>query len=521
MMTSSDRSFAITTDDATIRRIQINVKTDECIDRIRKFLFGQLPIGIIDDLTDLLASMMTRKIKTKTFHDALDDRDEDCPHCHALQVLTRMTRIFLDERVRSLNLDLFDELMKKEILKAGVHSFETKRVLKLSIDRLPVCIGQFNLGIEKMTSLKYLTLDFGISNETLDALGRFCPLLEHLEITFSFRINDFGLARLADGCKNLRTLLLTNALCITPEGFADALVALPKLEQLGKEVPLFSIIRTVRRKYPNKVLSLKQFENYGSVFGKDGSHLETVVQVCPNLSKLSLFVDCPDLSALSGLRNISSLHLMGVRRGPHHNNLIDLLSLVGKQITTLEIRKTSVLTISDLENIGQMCPRLETLILQQCETVSDVPKVRANDLGKFRSLNVLYFSPDSPDTSTAVNTALFLVMNARNVEEVYIEGCSQLGDEDLKRILDLGGFTLLRILQLTSIGYQSYAGLSLASMDALMDSCDRLEELGNMNKWNVDYKLFKSLKKQFKWNNLKLKLSNESLKEIFDAKFHS
>jgi len=512
MMQSSSKIFkAITSDDPDSRRIQIESETDDCIRRIRNFLFGQLPIGIIDELSELLASQMAEKI-----YYGLDGRDEDCPRSHTRQVLTRMTRIFLDERVRSLNLDLFDELMKKEILKTGVHQFESKRELKLSMNLLPVSIGQFNLGLQKMTSLTYLTLDFGINDETLAALGRFSPLLERLESTFSFEVTDFGLARLSDGCKNLRNLLLTNARC-TPEGYADALVALPKLERLGKDVRMFSIISALKQKYPNEVLSLKHFKNFGSDFG----NLDTVVQVCPNLSKLTVYVDRTDLSVLSGLKNLSSLHLKGVTRGPHHKNLMELLHRIGGQITTLEIKETSGLTRSDLEDIGRMCPRLETLILQQCEIVGNGAKVRTNDMDNFSSLKVLEFSPESPDTPTAVKTAMFLALNARNVEEVYIEGCSQLCDEDLETIIDLGGFAFLRILKLTAIGHQSYAGLTLASLNALMDSCDRLEELGDMNKWNVDFKLFNCFEKQIKENNLKLKLSFESLEEIFDAKFHS
>jgi hypothetical protein len=513
MMTSSTRSFAISDIDATERQTQIESETDKCIRRIQDFLFGQLPVGIIDDLSDRLASMLTRKIKNKAIHDALDDRDVDCPHCHALQVLARMSRIFLDPRVRSLNLDLFDELMKKEIVKSGVQHLEGKRVLRLMVDRIPVCFAQFNMGFQNLTSLQYLTLDFGINNDTLAALGKHCPNLEHLEINYCMRLEDVGLASLSAGCKNLKNLLLTNALCISTEGFADAIVALPKLERLGRNVPLYSIICVVRQKYPNKTVSLKDLGSYGSIF-KAGSDLDAIVQVCPNLSKI--YVDSTDLSPLSGSKNLTSLHLMGVRDGPHHKNLIELLSLIGSQITTLEIKITLDLTRSDLEEIGRMCPRLKSLKLKDCGTAGDFSKVRVTDI--FKSLNVLYFSPKLPETSMSVHTAVFFLTNALNVEEVYIEGCPELSDEHLKKVLELGGLACLRILQLASIGYQSYAGLTLASMEALMESCQRLEELGNMNKWNVEYKLFKGYKKYFKEKNFKLRLSNESMREILIAR---
>ena len=114
-------------------------------------------------------------------HNSMGESDWECPDCHNIVVATRFSHIFLDPNVKSLDLELFDDSTRRELMKS-ISLFKGKTVLNLSVMKLPICIMEFNLSLKNLNTLRSLTIDFAIQNETLTALGRYCPLLEHLEI---------------------------------------------------------------------------------------------------------------------------------------------------------------------------------------------------------------------------------------------------------------------------------------------------------------------------------------------------
>ena len=505
------------------RHKQILLLTDRHIKQMRDFLLGQLPCDVINDLVEFLSVWLTDYIDEKTIHKMIGRSDIECPNCHNIVVATRFSRLFLDSRVKKLDLDFLGDILKRELVK-GIDKCLGKKVLNLSHLQLPISIEHLNKSLKSnMKSLRFLKIDFLIQNSTLAAIGSSCPLLEHIELDQCFSVNNKGLSKVVKGCKNLKTLLFGSPPAISSQGFADALLSLPKLERIGRScISLISILRLVSEKYPKKVLKLKFFENAcKEVIGQDDSFMELVSRMCPELRHVSLQVYCPDLSSLSKLRNLQSLRLKGIIKGAHHQQLTSLLSKIGHQLTTIELRKTSDLSIADVKTIGLLCPNLDTLILHECSINENSVVPFQTVKNNFLNLRVIYFSPTKSASNCPVEMLTFILKSAVTIEEVYVEECYQLTDEHLISVLESGGLQLLRKFQVSCFGhYPTYNNLSLVSVHALTQLCTNLVDIGNLYKWNVNPKVISDLVRIIKDKNLKIKFSTESLKKFHDHYFY-
>jgi hypothetical protein len=464
--------------------------------------------------------MISNFIGKKMVHNSVGESDWECPDCHNIVVATQFSHLFLDPRVKKLNLEMFDDSTRRELMKS-ISLFKGKTVLVLSVMKLPICIMELNMSLKNLNTLRFLTMDFAVQNETLTALGRHCPLLEHLEIDRCYRLKDSGLKDLIAGCKNLRNLIFISPSCISTEGFVDALLSLPKLEYLGRAQSILVVLAQVYQRDPYRKLKLKHFENtYSEILGNNGLALELLTNVCPDLVKLNVHVSCPNLISLSNLKKLAQLHLKGLTKAPHHRNLIEVLKHIGKQLVTLEIRKTTELTNEDLETIGYLCPNVTNLILQQCSTLNEWTNKPSTFTNAFKSLKVFYFSPYNTSDVNDVEAIVFTLKNALNVEQVYIEGCRFISDAHFKELLEFGALGQLQKLQVTMNGYTNgLEELTFATVLALTTNCPDLVVVGELYKWNLLYKYVKDMRRVVKEKNIKLDFSKDCLKQFHDKVF--
>jgi len=314
---------------------------------------------------------------------------------------------------------------------------------------------------------------------------------------------------------------------ITIEGFAKALLSLPHLERLGRAQSLFAIIREVHRIDPKKILKLKYFENsYDEVIGSNNGDklgLNIVAKVCPDLAKITIHVDRPDLSAFETLRRLHTLQLKGVIRGPHHKRLGDLLGRTGHNLKILEIRNGSEMTLNDIQKISFFCPNLQSLVLHQCTFEEDeFLQYPIKNENKFSNLKVFYFSPYFSPNPSPINPIIFVLTNAINLQQVFIERCSQISDKHLKNVLEIGGFKHLRNFQLASDVSHNlpyYNDMTVESVHNLTEFCPALEDLGDLSKWNVKVNVIEDLEGFVRENNLNLQLSSNSMRSYRDKTF--
>ena len=524
---SAAKSYEKVTGDLNSKtRVQKILKyTDRDIRKVGQFMFGFLANDVINDLIKLFLRVVSKVIEKEQTHKLFELSDLECFSCHNIIVSTRFLKLCLDSRVTTLDLNLVNGSLQKKYLLREMSKCGGKRVANLSDTALPISIKEFNKNImNNFSALRYLKIDFFVDNSTLGAIGRTCHQLEHLELDQCFVLNNSGLHKLIKGCKNIRTLLFGSSTLITDQGYATALLTLPRLERIGRiGIRLISVIKLVHSMAPERQLNLKFLEsNEKELITNNESCLEIITRVCPGLRHITLSVFCPKLSPLAKLNKLNSIHLNGFGAGNHHKSLSEILNTQGHQISTIELSTSAGISVSDIYRIGQSCPYLECLILRNCSFIQDTqedtsPVEKLNRM--FPHLKILYFTPAQQDSALDILTTI--LMAAPNIEELYIEECPDISDDVFLDLIDSNSIQLLRVLQINSLRQAKiYTKLTTITVHATIDVCHDLVELGDISKWNIDAKTMAGLKSVISENNFDLKLSNDSLLKFHDKFFY-
>ena len=499
--------------------------TDRDIRKVGQFMFGFLANDVINDLIKLFLRVVSKVIEKEQTHKLFELSDLECFSCHNIIVSTRFLKLCLDSRVTTLDLNLVNGSLQKKYLLREMSKCGGKRVANLSDTALPISIKEFNKNImNNFSALRYLKIDFFVDNSTLGAIGRTCHQLEHLELDQCFVLNNSGLHKLIKGCKNIRTLLFGSSTLITDQGYATALLTLPRLERIGRiGIRLISVIKLVHSMAPERQLNLKFLEsNEKELITNNESCLEIITRVCPGLRHITLSVFCPKLSPLAKLNKLNSIHLNGFGAGNHHKSLSEILNTQGHQISTIELSTSAGISVSDIYRIGQSCPYLECLILRNCSFIQDTqedtsPVEKLNRM--FPHLKILYFTPAQQDRALDILTTI--LMAAPNIEELYIEECPDISDDVFLDLIDSNSIQLLRVLQINSLRQAKiYTKLTTITVHATIDVCHDLVELGDISKWNIDAKTMAGLKSVISENNFDLKISNDSQLKFHDKFFY-
>ena len=507
-----------------LRAREIVKATDRDIQKIGNFIFEHLPGDVIDDLVKMFCLTLSKFIKEQISHRTLAATDLDCFTCHHIIVSHRFVKICFHSQVPTLDLRWFDQAIQTMLFRT-MSGCKNKKTINFSECYLPIPRTNFkNIIRNNFSTVRSLRIDFSVDNSILSAVGQTCHLLEHLELDQCLSLNNFGLVKLVHGCKNLKRLLLGSNTQITEDCVVHALLELPKLERFGRgAVPLISALKTIRAKYPQKILKLKSLETFhNEVITHNETALEVVTKTCPGLRNVKLAVFQPNLEPLSRLKHLTAIRLHGAGMGNHHKSLGNVLGTLGHQISLLELDTSSGISLSDLASIGHACKFLDTLILRNLQHLQQQSFPVSENRCIFPHLRILYFDPSRSECFAGSQILEFILTSAAVLEELYVENCLDISDELFTNVLSCDGLQLLRKLQVTSVasGPRIFDKLSLTTVLALMDRCKNLSEMGDLSKWAIEKKHAGDLEKLINQKNLDLKFSIESLFKFHEKYFY-
>ncbi|XP_046748801.1 uncharacterized protein LOC124412720 [Diprion similis] len=248
------------------------------------------------------------------------------------------------------------------------HRFQGLQVLQIhtlsSIHVMPGVLGYFCL--ENLTELH---LPKQCTNLDLKIIGSRCPLLQVLDINDSPDVDDEGL-RALQPCSDLRVIDFC-FLKVSNDGVNELLSAHKKLEEfnvritvrprvyLGLDFDVLSRPKTLVcpsiKRYC--ILRLKPVTN---------AHLLAIVALFPNLIHLRIYDQLVgDLRILQKLERLKELDLSDCTSRPRANNLRQLLTVKGENISSLGMKNLYrvgfYLTQSDLDFIYKFCKNIESL----------------------------------------------------------------------------------------------------------------------------------------------------------------
>ncbi|KAL0427105.1 UNVERIFIED_CONTAM: EIN3-binding F-box protein 1 [Sesamum latifolium] len=227
-------------------------------------------------------------------------------------------------------------------------------------------------GLQTLSSLT-ITSCRGVTDLSLEAVGRGCPNLKHMCLRKCCFVSDNGLVAFAKAAGSLESLQLEEVNRITQLGILTALsscisklksVSLVKcmgIKDLSTEFPMLSPCESLR------CLSIRSCPGFGS------TSLAVVGKLCPQLHHL-------DLSGLCGITDAGLLPLLESSLARLHGETLELLNLDGCQ----------KITDASLAALADSCPLLNDLDVSKC-SITDSGVVALSH-GSQHNLQILSFS---------------------------------------------------------------------------------------------------------------------------------
>lgn len=248
-------------------------------------------------------------------------------------------------------------------------------------------------GLQSLSSLT-ITSCRGITDLSLEAVGKGCPNLKHMCVRKCCFVSDNGLIAFAKATSSLESLQLEECNRITQIGILTALssissklksVSLIKcmgIKDLSTEFPVLSPCESLR------CLSIRSCPGFGS------TSLAMVGKLCPQLHHL-------DLSGLCGITDTGLLPLLECCEGLAKVNLSECSNLTDEVVLALARLHGSTLELLNLDGcpkisdatldaLADSCPLLNDLDVSRC-SITDAG-VAALSRGVQSNLQVLSLS---------------------------------------------------------------------------------------------------------------------------------
>lgn len=368
------------------------------------------------------------------------------------------------------------------------------------------------------------------NDEILDEIGKSCPKLKTLDISYNHTVTDMGLEYLLPsesrkGCASLVKLNLFEC-SVTTEGVAHLLKGLSRLKFLGYRETGQSLLNLTKHNTSSVVnnLQLAHVNNLGVISRtcKDVGKLrctENLVNalslLCPKLNGLKVRIADSDISLLKNLNSISILELvynLGTPASPS-NGTVQYLNFCGARFVSLSFI-CNTFTTKYLKVVCEQCNNLKRLWIR-CNNFHCDQDVTNSDKKKcsLYSLEVFFFRVGWPgfDESRIPQSVINYILHKSSLlrEVVFAMNNSLFCDTFIQTLFSSIQTTKLREIMIL-VPHKNIAAssinLTMSSVEALICICPKLEKLGNLLVWDVSLEEIQELRRQLKLTNSALVL---------------
>jgi len=376
------------------------------------------------------------------------------------------------------------------------------------------------------------------SNEHMELLGRYCPELLFLDVSFNKNITGEGLRSIAPnhekdypGCSKLQKLFIFDCAIFEKE-VAKVIYCFPDLIYLGyKETG--KVLKTVHKGIESGLekfqeLKLTHVDNLGSKTRRlIASALRckkpvalAISVLCPGVHNLKLRVcddDVANLCSLSKLETVEFIYHVGSIGSPGPQTQT-FLRLRGVQLTSVALI-CNTMSMAMLVTIAENCPNLRQLWSRSNHLMApyEDETLKKNHL-YLTNLKVLYLRVGEGElsvTSIPEYVLPYLLRNAKELTELLIAIRSNLiNDYYVQRLItDCELFALEKVMIVVP-GLNSLPGilkLKVNTVHALMHLCPNLTKIGNLLSWDVVKEDVLELEQMILEMNYNLELVNKKM----------
>jgi len=437
--------------------------------RLNEMLYASVPWYLFDKLLSaVLQSVNHLIVETRACSDPSLPMSQFVTE---MNVVVSLTEIAIHPQLHSINFLSWPKVMR-HVLYRNLSRMSGLEVLDLTsgTDNMRSSDIERSIltGVVQMKNLQCLCLCFDCTDNILAAVSENCPQLQSLDVMSSRSVTDRSVPALRM-CTKLRQLELYLTL-ITVEGYAQLLMDLPALEDLGRCPEFGNILNRVRRLGSQGPFNLKTFQSRDVTT----AHLQLLVEMCPNISHVSIFHEehVSDLSVLAQIENLSVLKLQSCDF--FSDNLKGLLDMKGTCITWLHLENVEEIDMDALVYVSQLCPMLKKLVLLECEFLEQTSiSTKMLEVPPFARLEHLICSADC-----ALTHLELLLFHCINVKFVELGSSTGIDDKTMAKILAVNPMKKLETLRIL---YGS--DLSMKTVDILMAQCDNLRVLSELEGW--------------------------------------
>lgn len=219
-------------------------------------------------------------------------------------------------------------------------------------------------GLQNMSNLRNLTLNFDCTDTILLTLMDCCPKLHTLDLTSSAQVNNDSV-NIITQMKTLRCVNLYRT-SVSTEGYVKLLLGLPELEDVGRYDDIGRCLEYIVDSYPKFIpFALRKFSSRFVTT----RFLQILAEHCPKMQHVSIFFNvliC-ELTALIGINQLSDLYLLSCDF--FSDQVRDVLAVKGCNLTHLHLEHVDQIDMNALMYISQYCPDLKALTIYNCELI--------------------------------------------------------------------------------------------------------------------------------------------------------
>ncbi|XP_037050129.1 uncharacterized protein LOC119084311 isoform X1 [Bradysia coprophila] len=351
-------------------------------------------------------------------------------------------------------------------------------------------------GIVSMKYLQYFCLNYDCTNNILLALLDSCPKLTSIDITSSKSINNDSVNILLR-FKQLKCVQLYRT-SISIEGYVKLLLNLPRLEDVGRYDEIGRCLEYIVDNYPDKqIFALKKFSSRFVTT----RFLQILAENCPDIYYVSLFhnVLMCDLMMLVGINNLSDLRLLSCDF--FADQVRNVIAVKGCNLTHLHLEHVDEIDMNALMYISQFCPDLKALTFYNCEMLP--------------STSMFIKKPAIPPFMNMERLTLIAQCDARHLE-FLLSSCFKIKYIKIGTMVPTDDLSFERILtrnpmvHLDELSISCSAGLSIATVYKLVESCQNLSVLNELEGWElIDEMELETFRLFIETNNFDLNIASK------------
>lgn len=414
-----------------------------------------------------------------------------------VNVIVNLIEVLLHHNLRSMEFPQWPKIMR-HVLYNNLHNMSGLEMLDLGCGSAGWRTSQIEKliinGVANMPNLISLTLCSDCTDNIIFVVGMTCKKLRTLDVIASRSVTDKSISSILN-CRYLRQVKLFRT-SVSINGFAQLLVGLPWLENIGRCDDIGDILESITLKQGDSAKNLRLI-----VLESRNVTIEDLFlfsDMCPFITSISIMCDERiDLSILAALQHLQELKLLSCDF--YADKVHRLLELTDSRIKSLHLEHVEEIDRSALVFINQYCSGITSLTFYNCDFSEGFStQFRGFKVEPFKFLERLKCVADCASCHLE-----FLLSHCERIKFIQLGSSTGVGDLTMHKVFEVNKMRELEELKIL------YGGdLSMRTVRLIMENCERLTRLSELEGWHgVSQSELESFRQELRFNNMNLDTS--------------